>query len=81
MIVSPSLSALPVRFWLKLGSWFVLLTVHVNVSVAATVAPPSSLTVMEVEKGLPASAVFAIVPVMRPVDVLIDRPVGRPVAA
>ena len=57
------------------------MTVQVKVSVAPTVAKLSSLTVMEVEYGLPAAAVFEIVPVIRPVEVLIERPVGRPVAA
>ncbi len=65
--------------WSKVGSRFTFVTVQVNVSVASTVAP--SLTVTETLYGLPAAAVNAIVPVMSPVDVLIDRPGGRFVAA
>ena len=65
--------------WSNVGSRFTLVTVQVNVSVASTVAP--SRTVTLTLYGLPAAAVKAIVPVIRPVDVLIDRPAGRFVAA
>ena len=71
-----------VRFWTswsKVGSRFTLVTVHWNVSVASTVGP--SRTVTDTLYGLPAAAVNAIVPVMRPVPVSMLRPVGRPVAA
>ncbi len=56
-------------------------TVQVNVSVSATVRPPFSLTVMLTEYGLFVTALLPIVPVISPVEELIDRPPGRPVAA
>src|SRR5215210_6212407 len=55
-------------------------TVHVNVSVAAIVAPLLSLTRTVTAYGLPAAAVPEIVPEMSPVAVSIDNPEGRPVA-
>ena len=54
-------------------------TVQVKVSVASTAGP--SRTVMDTAYGLEAAATELIVPVIRPVDVLIDSPAGRFVAA
>jgi hypothetical protein len=49
-------------------------TVQVKVSVASTVGP--SRTVIDTLYGLPAAAAELMVPVMRPVEVLIERPGG-----
>ncbi len=65
--------------WSNVGSRFTLVTVHWKVSVASTVGP--SRTVTDTLYGLPAAAVNAMVPVMRPVPVSMLRPAGRPAAA
>src|SRR5215210_842116 len=56
-------------------------TVQANVSAASTAAGPPSLTVTRSAYGLAAAAPVAIVPVICPDDVSIDRPGGSPVAA
>ena len=67
------------RSWSKLGSRFVFVTVQVKLSVASTAGPSRTVTVTLY--GLPAAALKAIVPLIRPVAASIASPGGRPLAA
>ena len=65
--------------WMSAGGCL-LFTIHANDILALLAGSPSSVTVTMTLCGLLSDASSEIVPEMRPVEELIDKPLGKPVA-